>query len=72
MTELDRNILINSRVGVLLKPRRTELWPYFTTDLKVKKLINSGTFVCVGEDYSWFVICGRLYEYAKTLSRGNV
>lgn len=68
MTELDRNILINGRVGGLLKPWRTELWPYFTTGLKVKKLINSGTFVCVGEDYYWFVICGRLYEYVKTLA----
>lgn len=67
MTELDRNILINGRVGGLLKPWRTELWPFFTTDLKVKKLINSGTFVCVGEDYYWFVICARLYEYVKTL-----
>ena len=67
MTELDRNILINNRVGGLLKPWRTELWPYFTTGLKVKKLINSGTFVCVGEDYYWFVIYGRLSEYAKTL-----
>ena len=68
MTELDRNILINNRAGGLLKPWRTELWPYFTTDLKVKKLINSGTFVCVGEDYYWFVIYGRLSEYAKTLA----
>lgn len=68
MTELDRNILINGRVGGLLKPWRTELWPFFTTGLKVKKLINDGTFVCVGEDYYWFVICGRLYEYVKTLA----
>lgn len=67
MTELDRSILIKGRVGGLLKPWRTELWPYFTTSLKVKELINSGTFVCVGEDYYWFVICRRLYEYAKTL-----
>ena len=68
MTELDRSILIKGRVGGLLNPWRTELWPYFTTGLKVKNLIISGTFVCVGEDYYWFVIYGRLYEYVKTLA----
>lgn len=66
MTELDRNILINNRVGDLVGPRSRELWPFFTTGLKVKS-VNCDTLVCIGEDWNWFVICERLYEYAKTL-----
>ena len=69
MTELDRNVLINNRFEDIVGPWSRELWPFFTADLKVKKLINSGTFICVGEDWNWFVLCERLSEYAKAFSR---
>lgn len=71
MTELDRNVLINSRRINSVKPWEQELWPFFTMGLTVEPVGHSD-FICVCANGYWFVICRRLYEYVKTFSRGNV
>ena len=68
MTELDRSLFINYRVGNLAIPYSYDLFPFLTFFIRLEK-VNSRVYIIICENGAWFVLEDdkRLTKYIKTL-----